>query len=125
MTILADAVTYVKNNGAFNPEMRHVVLSETNPNDRDLDTPIDITNFIITMVVVNSASETIDTFTTADGSITITDAPGGYFKPLKADISSWVGGETYYCDVKLNDVDGDGLNDASENLAIVVIEGIS
>jgi len=119
------AITYVKNNGAYNPEMRHVTLSDVDPQDRSLDTPIDLTGFIITMVVKNSAREVVDTFTTADGSITITNATQGYFKPLKADISNWVSGSTYITDIKLTDVNGDGLNDATETLTIVVVEGLS
>jgi hypothetical protein len=125
MTNSTGPVTKVKNNAAYNPEMRHVTLSSVDPNDRTLDIGIDITGFIISVVIKDSNLVTIDTFTTADGSITITNAAEGYFKPLKADISNWVAGEIYQTDVKLTDVGGDGLNDATSTMFIEVLQGIS
>lgn len=125
MTDSTGPLTKIKNNAAYNPELRHVALSSIDPNDRTLDTGIDITNFVITVIIKDSELNTIDSFTTADGTITITDAVNGYFKPLKEDISHWVAGEIYQTDVKLKDVDGDGLNDSTSTLFIKVLQGIS
>jgi hypothetical protein len=125
MASYPQAEVYVKNNSAFNPRLRHVKVSDVDRTNRSLDVPINITGFIIRMVIIDSNGTVIDTFTTQDNSIKITNASDGEFYPLKADTSSWVAGQTYLTDVKLTDVNGDGLNDATITMQIHVMKGIS
>ena len=121
----------VKNNGAFNPEMRLVIISDEFPNDRTLDTPVDITGYTIKMdiasfTMVNEKvviGTTFDSFITGTD-ITITDATGGYFKPLSADISAWTQ-QVAVADVVFTDVLGDGLNDTTRLFFLNIEDGVT
>lgn len=117
-------IILIKNNGAFNPEMRYAISSDEFPNDRTLDIGIDITGFTIKMYVRTSDGELIESFSTADGSITITNATGGYWQPLQADISTW-SEQVAEFDIVYNDVLGDGLNDATKTGYFDIRQGVT
>ncbi len=124
-------ILLVKNNGAFNPEMRLVIINDEFPDDRTKDTPVNITGYIIKMdlaafTIVNGEvviGTTFDSFITGDD-ITITDATGGYFEPLKADITAWVQ-QVAVADVVFTDVNGDGLNDTTRLFYLNIVDGVT
>lgn len=117
-------VFQIKNNSAFNPEMRYVIIDDTDPDDRTLDTAIDITGFSISMKIKTDAAVLIQEFSTGAGTITITDAVNGYYKPLLADTSAW-SEQVAKADIVLNDVLGDGLNDGTETFYLNIMQGIT